>query len=125
MATVLVTGASGFVGSHMIPALLDAGHRVRALVRNDRGRQEVLRRVPEARHEQIEFAFGDVTEPPKLAEAMAGADAVVHLVAIPRDFSGGRDLERINVGGTANVIEALKKAGHPMAKEAFAGQKGR
>ncbi len=111
MATVLVTGASGFVGSHLIPALLDAGHLVRALVRNERGRQEVLRRLPEARHEQMEFAFGDVTELQKLTEAMAGADAVVHLVAVPRDFSGGRDLERINLRGTGNVIEAMKTAG--------------
>ncbi|MDQ3871763.1 MAG: complex I NDUFA9 subunit family protein [Chloroflexota bacterium] len=109
MATVLVTGASGFVASYVIPALLDAGHRVRALVRNERGRQDVLRRLPEGRHGEVEFRFGDVTEPQGLAEAVAGADAVVHLVAIPRDFSAGRDLERINVGGTVNVIEAMKR----------------
>lgn len=111
MATVLVTGASGFVGSHIIPALLERGHRVRALVRNDRGRGEVLRRLPEQRQGQVEFAFGDVTEPEKLADAMPGTDAVVHLVAIARDFTGGRDLERINLGGTVTVIEAMKMAG--------------
>jgi uncharacterized protein YbjT (DUF2867 family) len=111
VATVLITGASGFVGSHTIPQLLRAGHRVRALVRNETAAAEVLARLREAGTGAVEFAFGDVTESDTLPDAVAGTESVVHLVAIPRDTTGGRDLQRVNVGGTANVIAAMERAG--------------
>lgn len=110
MTTILVTGASGFVGSHVLPELLAAGYRVRALVRGDVARRTILRRLPEERRPALEFATGDVTEPSTLPQAVAGADVVVHLVAIARDRNGGRDLTRINTGGTENIIVAMRGA---------------
>lgn len=111
MSTVTVTGASGFVGSHAIPALLDAGHRVLALVRDDAGAALVLRRLPAARHPAVEIRRGDVTQLGSLPAALAGADAVLHLAAVARDWDGGQTLRLVNTEGTRNVIAAMRAAG--------------
>jgi NADH dehydrogenase len=114
MAGVLLTGASGFVGSHVLPALLEAGHTVRALTRDARAEESVRGRLTDDLHDRVTFARGDVTGPDargRLAGAMTGLDTVVHLVAIPRDFARGRDLERVNVGGTTAVLAAMADAG--------------
>jgi NADH dehydrogenase len=111
MSTVLVTGASGFVGSHMIPALLGAGHRVVALVRDDEGRRQVLRRLPEAEHASVDVRLGDVTRPETLPAALTGVDAVLHLVALPRDWDHGATLRLVNTEGTRNVLKAAGEAG--------------
>ncbi len=111
MPTVLVTGASGFVGSHVIPALLDAGHGVLALVRDDDGAEEVMRHLPDARRQSVEIRRGDVTRPGTLPAALTGADAVVHLAAVPRDWDGGQTLRLVNTEGTRNVVAAMEAAG--------------
>ena len=111
MSTLLVTGANGFVGSHVVPALLDAGHRVLALVRDDAGEAQVLRRLPSAQRAGVEIRRGDVTRPDTLPAAMAGADGVVHLAAIPRDRDGGATLRLVNTEGTRNALKAATDAG--------------
>ncbi len=111
MSTILVTGASGFVGSHVVPALLAAGHRVVALARTPTAGEIVVGRLPAARRADVEIRIGDVTRPDSLAPAMAGVDVVVHLVAIPRDFRGGADLRLVNTEGTRAVVAAMWKAG--------------
>jgi NADH dehydrogenase len=111
MATVLVTGASGFVGSYVVPALLEREHRVVALVRDERAGEKVVGRLVPARQAAVELRHGDVTDPASLPAAMAGVDAVVHLVAIARDRDGGASLRLVNTEGTRNVIEAMKAAG--------------
>jgi NADH dehydrogenase len=111
MSTVLVTGASGFVGSHVVPELLAGGHRVVALVHSAASGQLVLERLPPDLRGNVELRQGDVNDPASIVPALAGVDAVVHLVAIARDRSGGRDLARINTDGTHNVIEAMTTAG--------------
>lgn len=111
MATVLVTGASGFVGSYVVPALLADGHRVAALVRSDAAGQTVLGRLGPDDRIGIETRIGDVTRPETLLAALSGVDAVVHLVAIPRDRDGGATLRLVNTEGTRNVVEAMKAAG--------------
>lgn len=99
---ILVTGASGFVGRHVVRELCAQGRHVRALVRDAAG-AAVLDGV------DCELARGDVTDRESLREAMARVDAVVHLVAIitgrPADF------ERVMVCGTENVIAAAQEAG--------------
>jgi uncharacterized protein YbjT (DUF2867 family) len=99
---IAVIGATGFVGSHLVPYLADQGHSVVAVSRGGR-------RVPgwsdgiDARAADVELGTG-------LAAAIAGADAVVHLVAIPREI-GGRRFENVNVAGTRQAVEAARAAG--------------
>lgn len=111
MSTILVTGGSGFVGGHTVPALLAAGHRVAAVVRNPAAGEIVLARLPAADRVNVELRDADVTRPETLSAAMAGVDAVVHLVALPRDFNGGADLRRVNTEGTRAVVAAMAETG--------------
>ncbi len=111
MSTILVTGASGFVGSYAVPALLAADHRVVALVRTPAAGSLVVDRLPEEDRARVELRTGDVTRPGTLAEALAGVDGVLHLVAIPRDRRGGEELRLVNTEGTRAVVEAMRTAG--------------
>ena len=111
MATVLLTGASGFLGVHTVQHLLDAGHDVRALVRTPRRLRDHLRPlgVDDARLDVIE---GDMTSVPAVREAVAGCDAVIHAAAT-YSFrrSDARTMEHDNVTGTRAVLEAAAEAG--------------
>jgi uncharacterized protein YbjT (DUF2867 family) len=111
VSTILVTGAGGFVGGHLVPALLGAGHRVVAMVRSDRSADTVMSRLPAAERSSVELRTGDVTRPATLGPAMAGVDAVIHLAAIPRDFSRGADLRLVNTEGTRAVVASMREAG--------------
>ncbi len=111
MKTILVTGANGFVGSHVVPALLDAGHSVVALVRDDEAGALVVRRLPASQRERVEVRRGDVTKPDTLPAALVGVDATVHLAAIARDWDGGETLRLVNTEGTRNVVAAMRAAG--------------
>jgi NADH dehydrogenase len=103
MATVLVTGATGFVGHHLVPALVDEGHIVRCLVRQSSDTSV----LPE---DAVDFAIGDVTKPTGLAVACEGCDGIVHLVGIIAE-TGSATFERIHVTGTRNIIDAGREAG--------------
>ena len=111
MSTILVTGPDGFVGSHLVPALIDAGHDVRALVRTDDAAHTVRRRLSSGQRERLTTVTGDVTKPETLPAALSGADAVLHLAAIPRDWDGGSSLRLVNTEGTRFVLKSAREAG--------------
>ena len=99
---IAIVGATGFVGSHLVPHLDNTGHRVIAVSRTGRRLAEWT--------DAVDARAADVTTGNGLDEALAGADAVVHLVAIPRE-SKGRRFEEVNVRGTGHVVEAAQRAG--------------
>jgi NADH dehydrogenase len=111
MATIVVTGAAGFVGSHIVPALIDAGHRVVGVTHDADTAALVERRLDARQRPALETRIADVTRRETLPAALAGADTVVHLVAIPRDFDGGQSLRLVNTEGTRNVVHAAREAG--------------
>lgn len=111
MSTILVTGASGFVGSQAVPALLAAGHRVVALARTPTAGEVVIERLSPEGRPSVEIRIGDVTRPDSLPPALTGVDGVLHLVAIPRDYRGGADLRLVNTEGTRAVVEAMRSTG--------------
>lgn len=103
---IIVTGASGYIGSHIARRLVQAGKPVRALV-HDRNRAEFEGRLNGL---DIEWVEGDVTQLESLEAAFQGGTVVIHTVAIAIE-KGGRKYETINYQGTVNVVEASNTAG--------------
>lgn len=102
---VLVTGASGFIGAHLVPALLERGHRVTCLVRPTSD----LGRLPAT---QIELASGDVLDPASLQAACKQVSVVYHLAG-HIDASSRKQLYRVNVDGTRNIAAACAEHSDP------------
>jgi len=99
---ILVTGATGFVGGHVVGALRRAGQQVRCLVRD-------LRTAAKPELAGCELAEGNMTEPRSLASAVDGAECVVHLVAIRQGKH--EQFERIMSRGTRDLVVAAQEAG--------------
>lgn len=103
----LVTGGAGFIGSHLVDALVDRGDDVVVLDDLATGRAENLT-------SQAKFVQGDVSQPDDVAEAMAGCDVVFHQAAlgsVQRSVARPLDTDRVNVHGTLNVLNTAKEAG--------------
>jgi len=100
---ILVTGATGFLGRHVVKALRTRGKEVRCLVRT-------AARARAVADYQVELAYGDVLDPSALNKAMSGVDAVVHLVAIIRE-KRNQSFDLINRHGTEMAARAAKEAG--------------
>ena len=110
---VLVTGAGGFIGSHLAERLAGLGARVRAFVRyNSRGDIGLLAdAAPEAR-ERIEIVSGDLRDADAVSAAMAGRAVVFHLgalIAIPYSYVHPRETVEVNVLGTLAVLEGARR----------------
>jgi NADH dehydrogenase len=100
--TVLVTGANGFVGRHVVRALVPRAGTVRAMVRSEKG-AAALAGI------DCELVRADVTEPETLRTAVAGCDGVVHLVAV---IAGrGSAFDRVIAQGARNLLDAARAAG--------------
>lgn len=104
---ILITGATGFVGRHLVARLVANGERPRCLVR---GKQRAARILPADRVELVE---GDTTRPETLPAAVQGVDTIVHAAFITADHkqSAGNHYNETNVQGTANLVQAAKNAG--------------
>lgn len=103
---IVVTGASGYIGSHVVKRLINEGKAVRAMVRDPARAQEESR----LSGLDLEWVEADVTHPDSLLNAMSGASAAIHTVAIAIE-KGGRRYEDINYQGTVNVVEAALDSG--------------
>ncbi|MEB2345940.1 MAG: SDR family NAD(P)-dependent oxidoreductase [Deltaproteobacteria bacterium] len=112
---VLVTGAGGFIGSHLTEELVRRGAEVRALARyNSRSDAGLLALAPREVREAIDLRFGDVTDPWSVAQAVRGVDTVFHLaalIAIPYSYAAPASYVATNVSGTLNVLEAVRAHG--------------
>ena len=108
---VLVTGAEGFIGSHLVDELLDRGAQVRAFVHyNPFGRWGWL----QDKADEVEILSGDVRDGERVATAAAGVEVVLHLAAligIPYSYEAPESYVQTNVAGTYNVLNAARRAG--------------
>ena len=111
---VLITGAGGFIGSHVTELLLREGLRVGALTRyNGRGDIGHLRYIPENLSASLEVRLGDITDPFFIRELVADCDIVLHLAAligIPYSYIAPSSYLATNAGGTLNLLEACRQA---------------
>jgi nucleoside-diphosphate-sugar epimerase len=117
--TAFVTGGSGFLGGRLIEILVERGESVRGLARSDGSAKKVRARGGEP-------VRGDLDAIEAMVEGMDGCDVVYHSAAKVEDWGRPRDFHRINVEGTANVIEAARRAGveclvHVSTEAQFAG----
>jgi UDP-glucose 4-epimerase len=107
MSLILVTGGAGFIGSHLVDALLAQGHAVRVLDDLSTGSRDNL-------NPGAELIIGDVADPATTHAAMQGATACFHLAAIASVQRGNEDwpgTNRINLGGTISVLDAARRVG--------------
>ncbi|MCC5876919.1 MAG: SDR family NAD(P)-dependent oxidoreductase [Candidatus Sumerlaeia bacterium] len=118
---VAVTGAGGFIGSHLVEALLRSGRRVRALVRyNGRGQRGLLeeseRKLPAELLANLEVVAGDVTDPRCVRALVKDCQTVFHLAAligIPYSYEAPHSYVETNIRGTLNMLEACHDLGVP------------
>ncbi|HUJ18406.1 MAG TPA: complex I NDUFA9 subunit family protein [Nitrospirota bacterium] len=100
---ILVTGGTGFVGSHLIRQMRKQGLHVRALVRNPE-------KAKELKDLKVELIPGDIADREALDDAAAGVERVIHLVGIIQEAHGAT-FQGVHVEGTRNLLAAAKKAG--------------
>jgi dTDP-glucose 4,6-dehydratase len=110
----LVTGAGGFIGSHVVEALVRTGTRVRAFVHyNSAGRRGHLDDLPTEVLANVEIIAGDIADTACVHTAVHGCDHVFHLAAligIPYSYRAAESYVRTNVSGTLNILEACRAA---------------
>jgi nucleoside-diphosphate-sugar epimerase len=111
MKKYLVTGGAGFIGSHLVRALLEQGDFVRVLDNFSTGKRENVARIDNPRFELQE---GDLRDPATVAEAVTGIDIIFHeaaFVSVPQSMDDPLPCFEINQRGTEYLLEAARKAG--------------
>ncbi|WP_031088260.1 SDR family NAD(P)-dependent oxidoreductase [Streptomyces sp. NRRL WC-3549] len=112
-----VTGAEGFIGSHLVETLVAAGHRVRAMAQyNSFSSYGWLETLSEDVLAEVEIVLGDVRDPGSVRGFAEGADCVYHLaalIAIPYSYRAPHSYVDTNITGTLNVLEAVRALGTP------------
>jgi nucleoside-diphosphate-sugar epimerase len=112
---VLVTGAGGFIGGHLVERLVRDGARVRGFHRyNSRDDRGTLDWIDPAVLEEVDVQTGDLRDIESVARAVRGTEVVFHLgaqVAVPYSFANPRDFVETNVLGSMNVARAVLDAG--------------
>ncbi len=115
MKKVLVTGADGFIGSHLTESLLERGYEVKAFAfYNSFNTWGWLDSFPKDKRKEIEVFTGDIRDPNGVREAMKGMDAVFHLaalIAIPFSYHSPDSYVDTNIKGTLNVLQAARNLG--------------
>lgn len=111
--TVLVTGAGGFIGSHLVEKLTEEGASVRCFIRYT-SRAEVgnLRFLSDHSRSSLDLVFGDLRDPDAVLRAAEGVEHIFHLgalIAIPYSYVRPREVVETNVLGTLNVLEAARR----------------
>lgn len=113
ISKVLITGADGFIGSHLTEALVNNGFKVRAFVNyNSFNSNGWLDSIPINIKNKIEFFSGDIRDPNGVKESMKGIDIVFHLaalIAIPFSYHSPDSYIDTNVKGTLNVLQAARE----------------
>jgi nucleoside-diphosphate-sugar epimerase len=109
---ILISGASGFLGSHIAEQVCRDGHEVVALVRTS-SKCDFLRSLP-----RVSFAYGAVEDLASVEAATEGVDAVIHAAGLVK-AQGPLEFERINVEGTRNLLAAAKKRGKALKRFVF------
>lgn len=111
---VLITGADGFIGSHLLELLVEHGARVRAMVYyNSWNETGWLRDVAEDKLAEVEIFSADVRDSERVAQAVLGCDYVFHLaslIAIPYSYDATGSYVETNIGGTLNVLQACRNS---------------
>jgi NAD dependent epimerase/dehydratase len=111
--TILVTGAGGFIGSHLVEALLQEGYSVRALVHyNGRGTWNHLEELAAEQRAHLDVRLGDVTDSFFARDLVDGCETVFHLAAligIPYSYRAPASYLATNLGGTLNILEACRQ----------------
>jgi dTDP-glucose 4,6-dehydratase len=112
---ILVTGADGFIGSHLTEALIQDGNEVRAFVLyNSFNSWGWLDHAPKDIQDNLDVFAGDIRDPHGVKEAMKGCDAVVHLaalIAIPYSYHSPDTYVDTNIKGTLNILQAARELG--------------
>lgn len=125
---ILVTGAEGFIGSHLVEKLIEQGMEVRAFVLyNSFDSKGWLDTLPNSIKKNIETVYGDIRDYQSILKAMKGCDAVLHLaalIAIPYSYNAPMSYVDVNVKGTLNVMQAahdlgIKKVIHTSTSEVY------
>jgi dTDP-glucose 4,6-dehydratase len=115
MSKILVTGAGGFIGSHLTELLVREGFDVRAFVHyNSLGSWGWIDSFPEEETKNIEVFSGDIRDPNGVRDALRGCDAVFHLaalIAIPFSYHSPDTYVDTNIKGTLNVLQAARDLG--------------